>query len=456
MVRKRRDTILTNDAPAIGLKRVLGLWGLVLFGITFVGPTAPFPMFGILSSVSRGHMALAYAVALAAMLLTAMSYGRMAAAFPAAGSAYTYVQRTIHPLAGFFVGWLMLLDYVLIPLLSVIYMSLTASRLLPNVPYAFWLIAFAAGITIVNLFGLKVTNRANFIMTAIMSAAVVWFVIAAVAALHAGVGEGTLLSFKPFYNPGQFHFRPLMAATSIAAYSFMGFDGISTLAEDSYNPRRDIGRATILVCLICGLLFILQAYLGQLAWPDFSSYPKTETAFLDVARRVGGVALFSAVSFVLMVAGVASAVGGQASASRLLYGMGRDKLLPPRIFAYIHPKYSTPTYGILSMGVVTILGGFFLSFQLAAEAVNFGAFVGFMGVNLSVIRHYFFGEAHRRATFSNLLLPLAGFCMCLYIFVNLSATARWIGALWLVTGIVHAAVLTRGFRRPIAEMAFGS
>lgn len=447
---------MKQDSPAVGLRRVLGLWGLVLFGITFVCPTAPFPMFGILSSVSRGHMALAYIVALAAMLLTAISYGRMAAAFPAAGSAYTYVRHTLHPLAGFMVGWTMLLDYVLMPLLSVIYMSLTASRLLPAVPYGLWLVAFAVAVTVMNLFGLKVTNRANFIMTAIMSASVVWFVIAAIGALRSGVGEATAFSFKPFYNPAQFDFRALMTATSIAAFSFLGFDGISTLAEDSHDPRRNIGRATILVCLITGVLFILQAYLGQLAWPDFSSYPKTDTAFLDVSRLVGGPALFSAVSFVLMVAGVASAVTGQASASRLLYGLGRDRLLPPRIFAYIHPKYSTPTFGILAMGAVTIAGGFFFSFRLAAEAVNFGAFIGFMGVNLSVIRHYFFGKGRRRGFIRDLALPLAGFGVCLFIFLNLSPTAKWIGVVWTAVGLIYAAVLTGGFRRQVGGLAIDS
>jgi amino acid transporter len=433
------------------LKRVIGLWGLVLFGVTFVTPTAPFPMFGIVSSISRGHMALAYLFAMCAMALTAVSYGRMAAAYPAAGSAYTYVRRTLHPLIGFLTGWTMLLDYVLLPLMSVIYMSLTVGRFLPQVPYGLWLVVFSVAITVVNLFGLKVTNRANSVMTAIMSLSVVWFVVAAIRALLSGVGEGKLFSLKPFYNPAQFSFGSVMAATSIAAFSYLGFDGVSTLAEDTYNPRRDIGRATVLVCLVCGLIFILQAYLGQMAWPDFSSYPKTETAFMDVSRLVGGNQLFLLVSFVLMVAGVASAVTGQASASRLLLGMGRDRLLPPRIFAYIHPKYSTPTYGILTMGCVTLAGGFLLTFQLAAEAINFGALIGFMGVNLSVVSYYFVKGRQRQglAVLSNLVVPLAGFMVCFYVFLNLSHLAKTIGVVWCILGLVHASILTKGFRRSI-------
>jgi amino acid transporter len=444
--------VTARPEETVRLKRVLGLGGLVLFGITFVGPTAPFPMFGIVSSVSRGHMALAYLIAMAAMILTAISYGRMASAFPAAGSAYTYVRSTMHPVAGLLVGWVLLLDYVLMPLMSVIYMALTAGRFLPEVPHAVWLVLFTAAITAVNLFGLKVTNRANFIMTAIMSLSVIWFIGAAVRALLSGTGEGALVSLKPFYNPAQFSFRSVMAATSIAAFSYLGFDGISTLAEDSRNPRKDIGRATIAVCLVAGVLFVAQAYLGQLVWPDFTSYPRTETAFLDVSRLVGGAELFLAVSFVLMVAGVASAVTGQASASRLLLGLGRDRLLPSRIFAYIHPKYSTPTYSILTMGAVTLAGGFLLSFQLAAEAINFGALIGFMGVNLSVVFHHFrSGPRPSMASFvANVLLPGAGFLVCLLIFANLSTTAKTVGVVWCLAGAGHAAVLTRGFRRELS------
>src|SRR5437867_11548490 len=209
------STAIPNQSST-QFKRVLTLSQLVLFGVTFVGPTAPFPVFGIVSSISRGHMALAYLIAMAAMLLTALSYARMAEAFPVAGSAYSYSRRALHPLAGFLAGWLMLLDYSLIPLMSVIYGALTASHFIPQVPYSAWLVLFGSGITLMNWFGLKVTNRANFVMTAIMGMVVAYFALGAILALRAGAGEGVLFSTKPFYNPGQFSVRAVMAGTSIA------------------------------------------------------------------------------------------------------------------------------------------------------------------------------------------------------------------------------------------------
>lgn len=444
-----------SAAEPVHLKRILDLRLLVLFGLTFVGPTAPFPMFGIVSSMSHGHMALAYALAMVCMSLTAFSYGRMATVFPAAGSAYTYAQQTLHPLVGFLAGWVMLLDYVLIPLMSVIYLSLTAQRFFPGVPQAIWLVLFSLSITVMNLFGLKVANRVNFAMTAVMLGVVVWFVAMALRALHGGVGAGVLLSTRPFYDPSTFSLGRVMSATSVAAYSYLGFDGISTLAEDARDPKRDIGRATVLVCLCCGVLFILQAYLGQLAWPDFTSYPNTETAFLDVSLRVGGPRLMLFVSVALVVAGVASAVTGQASASRLLYGMGRDRLLPG-LFAYIHPKYSTPTYGVLFMGAVTLVCAFLLSFQLAAEAINFGALLGFMCVNLSVISRFYVhgGERSGWNRIRNLVLPGIGFAVCLLIFASLSRTATVIGAVWVTAGLVYIGLRTRGFRSTVPMPSF--
>ncbi|MCC6265645.1 MAG: APC family permease [Bryobacterales bacterium] len=424
---------------------VLGLPGLILFGIAFITPTAPFPVFGIVSSVSRGHMALAYIFAMFAMVLTALSYGRMSAAFPAAGSAYTFTRRSLHPILGFATGWTMLLDYLLIPMLSVIYISLTAARLIPEVPYAAWIVLVAFLITAANLFGLRITNHANLVMIVIMSVSVIWFIVAAVRVLN-GSPDG--FTWKPFYNPETFSLSAVMAGTSIAAFSYLGFDGISTLAEDTRDPRRDIGRATVLVCLIVAALFVVQAYLAQSLWPDFTTYPDVDTAFLDVSRLAGGDALFSLVTFVLLVAGLSSAVAGQASASRLLFGMGRDHLLPHKIFTYIHPRFSTPTFGVLSVGLVSVVGGLYFSFRLAAEAVNFGALFGFMCVNLCVVQHYYVRNAERGATgaFRNLLLPVAGFLVCLYVFVNLSSTALWIGVIWCTAGIIGLALRTRGFR----------
>ncbi|MGI8784479.1 MAG: APC family permease [Acidobacteriota bacterium] len=441
-----------------GFKRVLSLRDLVLFGLAFVGPTAPYSMYGIATVKSQGHLALVYLIAMVAMSFTAISYGRMAAAFPEAGSTYVYASRALNPTVGFFAGWSMVLDYILIPMLSVIFVGLTANKILPGIPYPLWAVATAGAITAINLRGIQVTARANYAMNAIMGASLAWFILVAIRALWGGTGEGALLSTKPFFNPQTFSFQTTMSATSLAVLSFIGFDGVSTLAEDAKNPRRDIGRATILVCFIAGGLFVLQSYLATMVWPDYTTFSPVETAFMDVGRLVGGSALFYFLSFVLFVAGVASAVTGQASASRLLCGMGRDRLLPYRIFGYVHPKLGTPIYSVLLMGAIHLAGALILKYTEAAELVNFGAFIGFMSVNLCVIRHYWLrrtGQAAGATWLSSLLIPALGFAICFYIWLHLSRFALMLGGLWMALGFFYLLFLTRGFKQKIADLKLG-
>jgi amino acid transporter len=438
-----------------GFKRVLSLRDLVLFGLAFVGPTAPYSMFGIATVKSHGHLALVYLIAMLAMSITAISYGRMSAAYPEAGSTYAYASRVLHPAAGFFAGWSMVLDYILVPMLSVIFVSLTASKILPGVPFPLWAVATAGGITAINLRGIQVTARSNYVMNAIMGASLVWFVLVAIRALQSGTGAGALFSTKPFFNAQTFSFQATMSATSLAVLSFIGFDGVTTLAEDSRNPRQDIGRATILVCFIAGGLFVLQSYLATMVWPDYTTFSPVETAFMDVGRLVGGPALFYFLSFVLLVAGVASAVTGQASASRLLYGMGRDRLLPYRIFGYVHPRLGTPIYSVLLMGAAHLTGALILKYTEAAELVNFGAFIGFMSVNLCVIRHYWLRSTEPRQWLFHLALPAAGFAVCFYIWLHLSRFALALGGLWLAAGFLYLLFLTRGFTQEIADLKPG-
>lgn len=431
---------------------MLSLRDLVLFGLAFVGLTAPYSMFGIATVRSQGHLALVYLIAMLAMTFTAISYGRMAAAFPEAGSTYVYASRALHPIMGFFAGWSMVLDYILVPMLSVIFVGLTASRIWPEVPYPLWATATAGGISAINLRGIQVTARANVVMNAIMAASLVWFVLAAIRALWGGAGEGALFSTKPFFNPQAFSFQATIGATSLAVLSFIGFDGVTTLAEDAKNPRRDIGRATILVCVIAGGLFVLQSYLATMVWPDFTTFSPVETAFLDVGRLVGGPALFYGLSLVLLVAGMASAVTGQASASRLLCGMGRDRLLPYRIFGYVHPRLGTPIYSVLLMGGVHLAGALILKYTEAAELVNFGAFIGFMSVNLCVIRYDWRRPMETRERLLHLATPALGFSVCLYVWLHLSRFALGLGGLWLALGFLYLLFLTRGFTQPIADL----
>lgn len=436
-------------------KRVLTRGDLILFGLVILTPTAPYPVFGLVQQSSHGHAALSYLVAMVAMLFTAASYGKMASAFPAAGSTYTFTQQGLNAHLGFLAGWAMILDYFLIPLLSVIYVALTMQRILPEIPqahwripYFFWVVLAVGAITAINLRGIRVTNRANQVMMAIMSACAVLFVVLAARRIVSEHGLAGLLSTAAILRPDSFALQPLMLGAGIATLSYLGFDAISTLAEDTVRPQSDIAFATVLVCVIQTVICFLTVYLAALVWPDYKSFPNPETIILDIGRMIGGRGMFGFITLVLVVAGLASALTGQAGASRLLFAMGRDGVMPRRIFGYLDPRYSTPTRAIYLMGAVSLVGAAFFDFQGVTELTNFGALVGFILVNLSVIRHCYFRLQRRTGVglWTNLVFPLLGALVCGYVWRNLNPRTIVVGCAWMGLGILGLAIVTRGFR----------
>ncbi len=431
------------------IRRVLTRWDLILFGLVILSPTAVYPVYGIIQSVSHGQAALSYIVAMVAMLFTAASYGRMATVYPSAGSTYTYVQQTFSPSVGFLAGWAMILDYFLIPLESTIYAALTTARLVPVVPYFVWVLIFTAGITIINVRGIRIMARANTIMMAIMVACAVFFIGLAIHYVELHYGIHGLISQRGIFPPHQFSLRPMMLGASIATLSYIGFDAISTLAEDTVNPEKDIGFATVLTCIIQTLICVVTVYFAALAWNNYRSFPQVETAILDIGHRIGGPTMFLILTVVLLVAGVSSALTGQAGSSRLLFAMGRDGVIPRKLFGHLNPRYGTPTRAIYITSAASLAGALLMNFQIAVELLNFGAFVGFILVNLSVIQYFFINRKERagRAVFHNLLFPLAGALVCIYVWMNLSSHAKIVGFIWLAVGGIYLAIHTRGFQQ---------
>ncbi|MBL8216970.1 MAG: APC family permease [Bryobacterales bacterium] len=433
------------------MRRVLSRRDLVLYGLVILTPTAPYPVFGIIQQESQGQAAAGYLVAMVAMFFTAASYGKMAAVFPSAGSTYTYAQKGLNPHVGFLAGWAMILDYFLIPLLSVIYASLTAERLLPQVPQWMWAIMFNGAITAVNLRGIRMTARASSWLMAVMTGSAVLFAALAVRYIVATQGVPGLFSWRSIQPAEGFSMSPLLLGAGIATLSYIGFDAISTLAEDTVDPRRDIGWATVAVCIVQGLICFGTAYLAAIVAPDYKAFQQPDTAILDIGLTIGGQAMFGLLTLVLLVAGLASALTGQAGASRLLLGMGRDGLLPRRIFADIDERTATPVRSILLMGAVSLLGSMVMRFQLAVELLNFGALTGFILVNLSVVNHYYV-RARERRVWGHLVFPLVGAAVCGLLWLNLSGKAQLAGCGWLLLGTAYLALLTRGFQSAPAAL----
>lgn len=439
-------TIRSSESP-VRFCRTLRISDLILFGIICVTPTAPIPWFGILQKLSHGQASATIALAMFAMLPTAYSYGRMAALYPVAGSAYVYVTRGLNPHLGFLAGWATLLDYFLIPITGVIYCAVTMHRIVPAVPYALWAAFFSLLSTFLNLRGTRTGVRTNQALLAVMTAVIVAVVVLAVRYVLGERGIHGLFSLAPIYDPKAFDLPTIATATSLAALAYIGFDAVTTLAEEVDNPARNMIRATVWICLITGVVSVLLMYLGQLVWPEYQSFRDTDTAFLDVAQRIGGGGLFVALAIVLLLANFGAALTGQAGATRVLYGMGRSGAFPKRPFAHLDAQSLQPSYNVWLVGAISFLGALTLSFERAGELLNFGAFLAFMGVNLAALRaalRQSRSPASGRAF--RVTVSLLGFVACLGIWMSLPATAWRVGFAWLAVGLVYQVIRMRGFR----------
>lgn len=442
-----------TEAGQLRLRRVLTLWDLVFYGLVLIQPTAPIPLFGVAQKLSNGHTVTTILIAMFAMMITAFSYGRMAAVYPSAGSAYTYVGKALNPHLGFLIGWAMLLDYILQPLLNSIWIAVAIhTRYFPQMPYAVAAFLVVAFMTALNLRGIKTSARANKILLVCMCTVIAVFLVLAVWYLYSDGGWGGLFSTQPFYNPQTFNGHQIWMATSFAALTYIGFDGITTLSEDVENPKRNVLLATVLVCLFTGIFAGIEVYLGQRIWPNWHTFPNLETAFMDVCQRVGGMPLFQAMGAILVLAALGSGLTGGLGAARLLFGMGRDGVLPRKFFGHLHPNTNTPTYNILLIGLVAFVGAVSLNYignayEHAAELLNFGAFLAFMGVNLSTFWHFSIVlRSGRKRILGDAILPLIGFVFCALIWWNLNILAKAVGGIWFAIGIAYIVYSTKGFR----------
>ena len=446
---------MSADIPATSsagpsLRRTLTLWNLIMIGIVIIQPIAPMGIYGVINNVAGGHVVTTILAAMVAMVFTAVSYGKMARVYPSAGSAYTYVGQELHPGLGYLTGWAMVMDYILNPLICTIICSKLTQNILPGVPY--WLLAifYAGFFTFLNLGGVKTSARINEVLAAGMTVVVIIF-FAFVFRFVWGYHEKGLAFFsEPFYNPATFNFDNFRRGTSLAVLTYIGFDGISTFSEEVENPRRNIMLATVLTCVIAGVLSAAEVYAAQLVWGSKPFPPdKVESAFPIVAQQIGGFFLFHLLNFTVLIANIGSGMAAQLAAARLLYGMGRNDAIPRGFFGKISERRGIPANNVILIGSVALIGAFLITYERGAEMLNFGAFIAFMGVNAAAFVHYFLRSPQKRV--GDFVMPVVGFVVCAFIWWSLSPPAKIAGTVWVALGIAYGAWKTSGFRK---EMSF--
>ena len=430
------------------LSRALSTRDLVVYGMIFMVPIAPYSVFGFVWNDAKGMVPLAYLVGLIGMFFTAMSYAEMSRAFPLAGSVYTYAQRGLHEVAGFFSGWLILLDYILVPALLYLFSAVALRPLLPGVPEWLWLCGFISFNAFVNLLGIQFTARVNRYLLLMELAVLAAFVTLGVSALYGGAGAGAL-TLRPLYNPQVFSLSTVVGATSIAVLSFLGFDGISTLAEESRGGETSVGKAALLSLALVGALFMLQTWIAA----DLAHgmrFLSPETAFYEISERAGGPWLrLVTIVAVVIASAIANAIAAQAAVSRILFAMARDGKLPA-ILARIHPRYKTPYVSTVSVALVSLLVGLCFSARVddLSRIVNFGALTSFLLLHLAVINHYFIRKKSGD-WLRHVLVPLMGAGVIGFVLYEMDRSAKIMGACWIAAGIVYYFVLTLVLRKPV-------
>jgi amino acid transporter len=430
------------------LRRSLGLRDVVLYGVLFI-IIAPQSIWGLVQVQGLGMSTLVYIIGFIAIMFTALSYMRMSNKFPIAGSVYSYVQRGINPHVGFIAGWLILLDYCIAPALLYVMVGNWGSLLVPGSPAWLWILVFIVFNTFVTIRGINLTKGLDLVIFIIEVVAVIAFVALGCKYILGPSGSG--FSMDPIWQPEKVNASFIAAGISIAALNFLGFDGISTLAEETENPERNIGRGIMIALAIIIVAFIAQTYIASLIQPDYASWDEQhmDNAFFYGVQIIGGDVFYRIMLVINIVAvGIANIMNAQLAASRLLYGMGRDKVIPS-VFGKVHPKYKTPYVGAIFIGIVALILTNILGMADLSTLVNFGALASFIMLNFAVF-WYFFVKHNQRKTFGDwvkyLICPWCGILILAYVFTGFQPLTYTVGITWFVIGLIVGAVKSHGYK----------
>ncbi len=432
------------------LKRVLGLPAIVLFGVAYMVPLTVFSTLGPVAKLTNNHLVGSYVLTLLGMMFTAVSYGVMSRRYPVAGSAYTYSQRTFGGALGFLTGWALLLDYILLPMINYMLIGLYLNTAFPDIPsWIFFLVALGL-VTGLNIRGITSVSRMNTVFVLVQ---VVFCVVFAVLVLRSASGSGSIPNPWNSVFGGGADLGTLLTGAAILCLSFLGFDAVSTLSEEARNPLRDIPRGILLVTLIGGLIFIALALLSYFVIPDWHSFHDVDTASAEVIKAAGGSTFSNAFVAAYVAGALGSALASQASVSRILFTMGRDRVIPHNVFGVLNDKTQTPVRAILVVTVVSLIG-LLLPLSFAISIISFGALTGFTMVNLSVFKAHIIND-HRRSPRDMVryfLLPGIGFILTVWLWTSLPHNAILLGLVWTVVGAGQLAYITGGFRRKPPQM----
>ncbi|WP_193392088.1 APC family permease [Leucobacter musarum] len=453
-------TALSAPASSNGarLKRSLGLWAIVGLGLGYMTPTVVFDTFGLVARDTNNVVPLAYLVALIVMIFTAVSYGKMAGAIPSAGSAYTYARESMHPNVGFVVGWTALIDYMLLPMVNCLIIRSYLEAFFPGIPGAVWVIVYVIFVTSIIYLTMRGTSNINMLLLVFSIVVMAVFVFMVIVQLSGGAGNNGVVTIQPFFHSGV-EFGAVLAGATIVCFSFIGFDAVTMYAEEAKTPKI-MPKAILLTVVLGGAIFLIAGYFTQQRFADWNEFaPGGDMQFVEdstlpiIGELVGGKVFSAVLTAAGFAATLASGLASHASVSRMLLVMGRNNVLPSKVFGYINPKTHTPTFNIVLTGAISLLAIAF-TLEMIAAYINYGALIAFTFVNLSVIAWFAIRKGRRRTPkdiFTYIVMPVVGTLLTGLLWVNLDGHALLGGLIWTGIGVIYLVFLTKGFRRKVAS-----
>ena len=429
-------------------KRTLTTKDLIVFGMIFMVPIAPFSIIASVAAVSHGMPAIAYLIAMVAMLFTALSFGMMVPLFPSSGSIYIYASHEMSTGVGFVVGWLMILQYLITPAIMLLMAANALHQYLPGVPVWVWCVVFLALITGIAMRGMGATVLVDKLaLTAELIVLALFFVFGAIYVVRHP--ETAHFSGTAFFNPSKFDMGAMMSAVSLCALSYVGFGSIVTLDDECVQPKKGPGKAMIIIVLILGFLYMSMSFLTMCMDPSGNiMIANQNSGFYAVAGLAGKwLGVLCAVANALAL-GLFTSLSGMTAISSLMYTMAQDGGLP-KLLGTLNKKTNVPTGATLFTAVVNLVLIFvfiFVGQNTAAKVSNFGALSTYFMLNVVVIWGLGIkGRQYKGRTFwRSILCPLIGAIVTFVIFVSLGLDVWIVGVIWTLLGIVYYLVWTKG------------
>jgi len=458
--RKSMASLTTTDASEPQLRRSLGPVSLVMLGIGCIIGAGLFALTGIVASTNAGpSVVLSFVVAAVGCGFAGVCYAELASMIPVSGSAYTYAYATMGELVAWIIGWDLVLEYAVAAAAVAVSWSAYMTKLLASVglvippQYAatpFDLVHVAGGATahgIVNLPALFVIVVLSLLLmrgvtesAAVNNVIVVVKVVVVILVVCFGIPYIHFANYHPFIPPntgafGSFGISGIMRGAGVLFFAYIGFDSVSTAAQEARNPARDMPIGIIGSLIICTILYLAFGFVltGMLNYHAMAGDPTP----VDTAIALTGRPWLETVVTIGIIGGYTTVIlvslYGQ---SRVFYCMARDGLLPP-LFARVHPRFDTPVLSQLIFMIFTGALAAFLPLQELGDMTSIGTLLAFVivCVGVMVLRHTHPDQPRRFKVLGSPAIPVLGILVCLAMMVSLDWLV-WVRlVVWLVIGL---------------------